>query len=269
MQSVAIDGGPSRQRSEEVVTGTQGEAGAAGMIERPSNPPSERAVTETQGEPAAAGRSEAEGTKPAGLGGMGVEGLKAALMIDTEKVKSHLDEVVRSTVQETLNQLLDAEADRVAGAGRYERSEARKDTRAGSYQRQLQTKAGEVTLTVPRLRKLPLETAIIERYKRRESSVEEALIEMYLAGVSMRRVEDITEALWGTRVSASAVSEMAQKVYGKIEQWRTRPLTGITFARTRRGHATLVHCHARGRRSHVTMLAPHGLLSSPRRGARV
>ena len=54
---------------------------------------------------------------------------------------------------------------------------------------------------MPKLRTLPFETAIIERYRRRESSVEEALIEMYLAGVSVRRVEDITAALWGTRVS--------------------------------------------------------------------
>jgi transposase-like protein len=154
------------------------------------------------------------------------EGLKSAVVVDTEKVRSHLDEVVRSTVEETLNQLLDQEADRVAGAGKYERSAERMDTRAGSYRRKLQTKAGEVELKVPRLRKLPLETAIIERYKRRESSVEEALIEMYLAGVSMRRVEDITEALWGTRVSASAVSGMAQKVYGQIEAWRNRRLDG-------------------------------------------
>jgi transposase-like protein len=152
--------------------------------------------------------------------------LKQALVIDTEAVRGHLDEVVRSTVEETLNRLLDEEADRVAGAGRYERSPERLDTRAGSYKRKLQTKAGEVELTVPRLRKLPLETAIIERYKRRESSVEEALIEMYLAGVSMRRVEDITEALWGTRVSASAVSGMAQKVYGQIEAWRNRKIEG-------------------------------------------
>jgi transposase-like protein len=54
---------------------------------------------------------------------------------------------------------------------------------------------------------------------------EEARIEMYLAGVSMRRVEDITEALWGTRASASAVGGMAQKVYGQIESWRSRKLT--------------------------------------------
>ncbi|MFN7021240.1 MAG: IS256 family transposase [Phycisphaerales bacterium] len=150
------------------------------------------------------------------------DAIAQAITVDAEKVKSHLDEVVRSTVEQTLNTLLDEEADRVAGAGRYERSPDRQDTRAGSYQRKLQTKAGQVTLTVPRLRKLPLETAIIERYKRRESSVEEALIEMYLAGVSMRRVEDITEALWGVRTSASTVSSMAQKVYAQIEAWRNR-----------------------------------------------
>jgi len=80
---------------------------------------------------------------------------------------------------------------------RYERSAARRDTRAGHYERGLQTKAGEVRLRVPKLRQQTFETAIIERYRRRESSVEEALIEMYLAGVSVRRVEDITEALWG------------------------------------------------------------------------
>ena len=76
----------------------------------------------------------------------------------------HLDEVVRSTVEETLNALLDAEADHLCGARKYERTEGRKDTRAGSYDRHLQTKAGEVTLTVPKLRTLPFETAIIERY---------------------------------------------------------------------------------------------------------
>lgn len=74
--------------------------------------------------------------------------LKRAIVVDTEKVRGHLDEVVRSTVEATLNQLLDEEADRIAGAGKYERSDARKDTHAGSYQRKLQTKAGEVELTI-------------------------------------------------------------------------------------------------------------------------
>jgi len=148
------------------------------------------------------------------------------VQINEGRIQAHLDEVVRATVEETLNGLLDAEADRLCGARKYERTEGRKDTRAGSYDRHLQTKAGEVTLTVPKLRSLPFETAIIERYRRRESSVEEALIEMYLAGVSVRRVEDITQALWGTRVSASTVSDLNQKIYGKINEWRERPLVG-------------------------------------------
>ncbi len=69
---------------------------------------------------------------------------------------------------------------------------------------------------------MPFETAIIKRYKRRESSIEEALIEMYLAGVSVRRIEDITEALWGTKVSPGTISELNKKVYGHIETWRNR-----------------------------------------------
>jgi hypothetical protein len=92
--------------------------------------------------------------------------------------------------------------------------------------RGLQTKAGEVRLRVPKLRRQTFETAIIERYRRRESSVEEALIEMYLAGVSVRRVEDITEALCGTRVSPSTVSDLNKKIYGTIEAWRNRPIEG-------------------------------------------
>jgi transposase-like protein len=108
--------------------------------------------------------------------------------VDAAKVRAHVDEVVRSSVEQTRNSLLDAAAGRLCNAGRYEHSPDRQDTRAGSYKRKLVTKAGEVNLEVPRLRKLPLETAIIERYKRRESSVEEALVEMCLAGVSMRPV---------------------------------------------------------------------------------
>jgi transposase-like protein len=148
------------------------------------------------------------------------------IQINEEGVREHLGEIVRGTVQETLNALLNEEADRLCNAGRYERSEARKDTRAGYYPRALHTKAGEVELKVPKLRTLPFETAIIERYRRRETSVEEALVEMYLAGVSVRRVEDITEALWGTKVSPGTVSRLNAKIYKTIEAWRMRPIEG-------------------------------------------
>jgi len=152
--------------------------------------------------------------------------LEKVIQVDEEKVQAHLSEIVRGTVEETLNSLLDAEADQLCKARRYERTAGREDTRAGSYTRSLETKAGRVTLKMPKLRKLPFETAIIERYRRRESSVEEALIEMYLAGVSVRRVEDITQALWGNRVSPSTVSQLNKKIYGRIEEWRNRQITG-------------------------------------------
>jgi len=148
------------------------------------------------------------------------------IQINEEQIKDHLGEMVRGTVEETLNGMLEQEAEQLVGAGRYERTEERKDTRAGHYNRGLETKAGKVTLKVPKLRNLSFETAIIERYKRREASVEEALIEMYLAGVSVRRVEDITQALWGTRVSPGTVSKLNKKIYGSIEQWRTKGLKG-------------------------------------------
>ena len=152
--------------------------------------------------------------------------LSRVISIDEGRVRDHLGEMVRSSVEETLNGLLDAEADRLCNASKYSRSPDRTDTRAGHYERKLHTKAGEVTLKMPKLRQQTFETAIIERYRRREASVEESLIEMYLAGVSVRRVEDITEALWGTRVSPSTVSKLNQKIYKHIDRWRNRPLEG-------------------------------------------
>ena len=89
--------------------------------------------------------------------------------IDEAKVTEHLSEIVRGTVEEKLNGLLDAELDQLCNVKRYERTGDRLDTRAGTYRRSLHTKVGEVSLKVPKLRKLPFETAIIVRYHRRES----------------------------------------------------------------------------------------------------
>src|SRR3974377_2032792 len=148
------------------------------------------------------------------------------IQIDEARIRDHLGEMVRGTVEETLTAMRAAGADQLGGAARYERSQARQDTRAGSYERTLHTKAGDVSLNIPKLRRQTFETAIIERYRRRESSVAGGLIEMYLAGVSVRRVEDITEALWGTRVSPSTVSNLNKKIYAKIEAWRNRRIEG-------------------------------------------
>ena len=83
--------------------------------------------------------------------------------IDEARIRDHLGEMVRGTVEQTLNAMLDAEADELCGAGRYQRSVDRVDTRAGSYDRTPHTSAGEVKLKVPKLRQQVFETAIIER----------------------------------------------------------------------------------------------------------
>ena len=125
-----------------------------------------------------------------------------------------------------MNELPEKEAETITQAARYERNEVRQSYRSRHYDRNLTTTSGDITLHMPRLKRIPFETAIIERYRRRERNVEEALIEMYLAGVSVRRVENITEALWGTKISPRTLSELNKKAYARIEVWRSRPLTG-------------------------------------------
>ncbi len=144
--------------------------------------------------------------------------------LNQELIHSELKDLVKSSVEETLNAMLDAEADRLVNAERYARDEERKGYRAGHYDRTFTTTSGDINLRMPKLKGVTFETAIIERYRRRETSVEEALIEMYLAGVSVRRVEDITEALWGTKVSPGTISNLNKKAYEHIEKWRSRKL---------------------------------------------
>jgi transposase-like protein len=151
------------------------------------------------------------------------------IQLNEQVIKTELKDLVRNSVEETLNALLDKEADELINAAKYERTSERQGYRSGHYQRNLTTTSGDVTLKVPKLKGVPFETAIIERYRRRECSVEEALIEMYLAGVSVRRVEDITEALWGTKVSPGTISNLNKKAYEHIEAWRNRPLTGGNY----------------------------------------
>ena len=146
------------------------------------------------------------------------------IQVNEQVIKTELKDLVKQSVEETLNSLLDQEAEELTKASRYERTERRKGYRSGHYMRNLQTTSSNVTLKVPKLKGIPFETAIIERYRRRESSVEEALIEMYLAGVSVRRIEDITESLWGSKVSPGTISNLNKKVYEHIEVWRNRHL---------------------------------------------
>ena len=138
------------------------------------------------------------------------------IQFDDAMFESKLDALVRIKVEQTINAMLDAEADEITNAARYERKTDRKAFRAGHYERTLTAKAGKLSLKVPKLKGALFESAVIERYRRRESSVEEALMEMYLAGVSTRRVDDISQLPWGERMPSQTLSDKLKKIHKEI-----------------------------------------------------
>ena len=137
------------------------------------------------------------------------------IQIDQNLLETRLDRLVAEKVAELLNAMLDAEADEIANAAKYERTGERKAYRAGHYDRSLTAKAGRLALKVPKLKGAVFESAVIERYRRREESVEEALIDMYLAGVSTRQVDDISQLLWGDRMPSQTLSDKLKMYFVK------------------------------------------------------
>jgi transposase-like protein len=149
-----------------------------------------------------------------------------ALKLNGDGVRKLIDERVRDGLQEVLQKFLEEEAKTLCNAEKHQRTEGRQDYRNGHRQRRLVTRMGEVVLQMPRLRELAFMTSVVERYQRRECSVDEALLEMYFAGVSTRRVEDVTKALWGGKVTASQMSVLNKKIGAQLAAWRDRPLSG-------------------------------------------
>ena len=138
------------------------------------------------------------------------------IQLNEDLIKHDLKDLVRNSVEETLNALLDKEADELVNAEKYERSSDRQGYRSGHYKRNLHTTAGEVELKVPKLKGVPFETAIIERYRRRESSVEEVLIEMYLVSVSARREGILPKPYRERKYSPGTISNLNKKAYEHI-----------------------------------------------------
>ena len=134
------------------------------------------------------------------------------IQFDQAMFESKLDAMVREKVE------------RIANAARYERPGGRKAYRAGHYERSPTAKAGRLELKVPKLKGALFESAVIERYRRREFGVGEALMEMYLAGVSTRQVDDTGQLPWGGRMPSQTLSDKLKRVYAEIDEWRTRPL---------------------------------------------
>jgi transposase-like protein len=147
--------------------------------------------------------------------------------VEESEIREYLDKQVREAVKRVLEEIMNAEAEELICAGPYERSEGRRDHRNGTRRRKIKTRVGEIELSVPRLRTQAFQTMIFERYRRMEISLEEALVEMYLLGVSTRKVKDVTEALSGFPISSTTQSRLNKKVYEKLEEWRMRPISPV------------------------------------------
>ncbi len=154
--------------------------------------------------------------------GTGVQAVAQAALTDDP---DFLREIVERTVQE----ILEAEMTAHLGAERYERSAGRKGQRNGYKPRALHTRVGTLTLRVPQDRESTFSTQLFARYQRHEKALVLALMEMYLEGVSTRKVADITEVLCGTSFSKSLVSHLAGELDTELAAWRARPLTDTTY----------------------------------------
>lgn len=135
------------------------------------------------------------------------------------------EDFLRELVQRTVQQVLEAEMTSFLGAETYERNGERRGWRNGYKPRVLKTRVGELELMVPKDRDGQFQTELFERYQRSEKAFVLALLQMYVEGVSTRKVTEITEALCGLEVSKSQVSALTAKLDAEIGEWRQRRLT--------------------------------------------
>lgn len=143
----------------------------------------------------------------------------------TKAVTASLEDRVRDAIKGVLEQVMEEEMTAQLQAQHRERTERRRGERNGHYGRGLTTQVGHIEqIRVPRAREVPFLTEVFEKYRRMSGSMEEAVLEMYLQGVSTRKVEAITGKLSGTKVSKDAVSRIAARFDEAFAEWRERQL---------------------------------------------
>ena len=145
--------------------------------------------------------------------------------IDVKALLREDEDFLRALVRTALQEVLEAEMTEALGAEKGERVAGRQGYRSGYYGRTLITRVGKLELRVPQDRTGRFSTELFERYQRSERALVAALAEMYVQGVSTRKVKVITEELCGHSVSASSISAMNQRLDGSLEQFAGRPLT--------------------------------------------
>lgn len=135
----------------------------------------------------------------------------------------------RAMLSTLIHETLNREFTQFLGAQHYERSPERRDVRNGYRRRQFTTRVGQLELRIPRDRAGRFQPSLFARYQRSEQALMLALAEMYIQGVSTRKVSAIVETLCGTSVSASEVSALVKRLDGDLEVWRTRPLSAKAY----------------------------------------
>ena len=152
-----------------------------------------------------------------------------------EKVAPKLEEVkalfagnqdaLRDLLQKMVQDILESEMEDFLEAEPYERTDTRRGYRAGYYPRRLEKRVGTLTVRIPQDRQGNFKTELFERYQRSEKALVCAMMEMYIEGVSTRKVAKVTEALCGTEFSASTVSSLSKKMDDALRKFASRPLS--------------------------------------------
>src|ERR671921_750093 len=161
----------------------------------------------------------------------------ATMAKDHRKVSEQLTQEIlledpnflREIVERVLQEMLEAEMTEHIGAAPYERSATRSGHRNGYKPRTLRTRVGTLNLLVPQDREGTFSTRLFSRYQRNEKALVLALMEMYIEGVSTRKVKEVTEELCGTSFSKSLVSQLAGSLDTELKAWRNRKLQARTY----------------------------------------
>jgi putative transposase len=134
------------------------------------------------------------------------------------------EEFLRGLVERVVQQVLEAVMTSFLGADSYERNGERRGWRNGFKPRVLKTRVGKLELLVPKDREGQFQTELFERYQRSEKALVLSMLQMYIEGVSTRKVSAITEAPCGLEVSRNQVSALSERLDGELAAWRQRPL---------------------------------------------
>ncbi len=145
---------------------------------------------------------------------------------DVQEVLLDQSDFLRDVIGGTLQKILDTQFEQHLGANKYERTEERRGYRNGTYERQVKTRVGCITLSVCRDREGTFQPQLFARYQRNEKALVMAIIEMYFKGVSTRKIEPILEELCGLEISKSQVSELTKEMEQEMQAWRKRELKG-------------------------------------------